>query len=337
MADKRFISLDGWRGISILLVLATHLLPLGPKILQINSMTAAIGMALFFSLSGFLMTTFLLHNSSITDFLIRRFFRIIPLAWLYIAIALFLAKSTPEIWMSHLFFYANWPPMRLLDVTAHLWSLCVEIQFYIGIALLVRLLSKRGLLLIPIICIAVTTYRYTNNVYIAINTYYRIDEILSGSCLALLYNYINNYKHSAVKIKLFNPLNQIVISLIQLVIFLLFLVSCHPEGQWMNYFRPYLAATLVGTTLLNSNTKLSKLLDNRFLVYVATISYALYIIHPILGETWLGEGDKIIKYSKRPLFFLALFILAHISTFYFEKKFINLGKKFSAILVTRKS
>ncbi len=335
MAEKRFISLDGWRGISILLVLATHLLPLGPKILQINAMTAAMGMALFFSLSGFLMTTFLLHHTSITDFLIRRFFRIIPLAWLYIAITLFISNSTSEVWVAHLLFYANWPPMRLLDITAHFWSLCVEIQFYAGIALLVSILSKRGLLLIPLICIAFTSYRYTNNVYIAINTYYRIDEILSGSCLALLYNYIYNHKQGALNIKLFKQSNQIVISLIQMLIFLLFLSSCHPEGQWMNYFRPYLAAILVGTTLMNSNSKLSKVLDNRFLVYIATVSYALYIIHPILGETWLGEGDKIVKYSKRPLFFIALFILAHISTFYFEKRFINIGKKLSA-LVTRK-
>ena len=157
MAEKRFISLDGWRGISILLVLATHLLPLGPKILQINAMTAAMGMALFFSLSGFLMTTFLLHHTSITDFLIRRFFRIIPLAWLYIAITLFISNSTSEVWVAHLLFYANWPPMRLLDITAHFWSLCVEIQFYVGIALLVSILSKRGLLLIPLICIAFTS------------------------------------------------------------------------------------------------------------------------------------------------------------------------------------
>jgi len=107
VANQRFASLDGWRGISILLVLATHLLPLGPKVFRLNETTGPMGMALFFTLSGFLITNFLLHRSSVTDFLIRRLFRIIPLAWLYITIALYISSSTPDVWRAHLLFYAN--------------------------------------------------------------------------------------------------------------------------------------------------------------------------------------------------------------------------------------
>ena len=68
--------LDGWRGISILFVLAAHLLPLGPKTWKLNSMAGPMGMALFFTLSGFLITRFLLDNVRVTDFLIRRLCRI---------------------------------------------------------------------------------------------------------------------------------------------------------------------------------------------------------------------------------------------------------------------
>src|SRR6185436_21055347 len=85
--DNHLAVLDGWRGISILLVLACHLLPLGPKPLQLNAMAGPMGMALFFTLSGFLITRFLLTHSSISDFLLRRFFRIIPLAWLAMVLA----------------------------------------------------------------------------------------------------------------------------------------------------------------------------------------------------------------------------------------------------------
>jgi len=59
----RFPALDGWRAISILLVLAGHLFPLGPKAYLINESIAALGMAIFFTLSGFLITTTLLHRS----------------------------------------------------------------------------------------------------------------------------------------------------------------------------------------------------------------------------------------------------------------------------------
>ena len=80
--------LDGWRGLSILLVLAAHLFPLGQKAWQFNYGVGILGMVLFFTLSGFLITSFLLKKQSIPGFLIRRFFRIIPLAWLYLAVAL---------------------------------------------------------------------------------------------------------------------------------------------------------------------------------------------------------------------------------------------------------
>ena len=44
--------LDGLRAIRILLVLAAHMLPLGPKLLQLNHTAGVMGMSLFFALIG---------------------------------------------------------------------------------------------------------------------------------------------------------------------------------------------------------------------------------------------------------------------------------------------
>jgi hypothetical protein len=49
---ERLPVLDGLRAISILLVLATHMLPIGPKVLRLNETAGAMGMSLFFSLFG---------------------------------------------------------------------------------------------------------------------------------------------------------------------------------------------------------------------------------------------------------------------------------------------
>ena len=273
---------------------------------------------IFFTLSGFLITNFLLHRASVTDFLIRRFSRIIPLAWLFCLVTLLLIRASYDQWMAHLFFYANWPPMQLTEVTGHLWSLCVEMQFYIGVAFLYLILRDRGLLLLPIICIGVTLFRIANGVHVAINTYYRVDEILAGCILALAFNQrlgegIQN------TIKNFNPY----------ILLIAFVVSCHPASGFMNYFRPYLASLLIGWTLFNHNTLLTKLLAHRYLVYLASISFALYVIHPLLSYTWLGQGETWIKYAKRPVLFVILFILAHMSTFYYEHPCIELGKRLS--------
>lgn len=311
-----FAVLDGWRGISILLVLATHLLPLGPKFLRLNETSGPMGMSLFFVLSGFLITNFLLHKSSVRDFMIRRLFRIVPLAWLYLIIVLPLFAVDPHTYLANFLFVANWPPMALSVVNSHFWSLCVEVQFYVGIAVIFYLLGEKGLYLIPVICLAVTGYRVYDHVLIAINTYYRVDEILVGGILALAYN----HKLGGLLPRLFAWVNPYVMMV-------LLLISCHPDSGFMNYFRPYFAVTLVASTLYSKQTLLADLLTTRILAYLAATSYALYVIHPALAHSWLGSGDTLTKYAKRPLLFALLFILAHLSTFYYEKHWIALGKK----------
>jgi peptidoglycan/LPS O-acetylase OafA/YrhL len=310
--------LDGWRGISILCVLAAHLLPLGPKAWQLNATIGPLGMALFFTLSGFLITHFLLKHASVTSFLIRRIFRIVPLAWLYLFVALLISQASVNSWLAHLLFFANWPPIQVEGITAHIWSLCVEVQFYIGIALLVLLLRQRGLLLLPLLCLAVTFWRIFNQAHIGIETLYRVDEILAGCVLALAFNHRLGARPLAF-----------LQSMHTFPVLLLLLVACHPESGFMNYLRPYLAAILIGATLSKPETRLAGVLNHRVLIYVAAISYALYVIHPMLADSWLGSGDTLEKYVKRPLLFASLFALAHLSTFYFEHKWIALGKQLS--------
>jgi peptidoglycan/LPS O-acetylase OafA/YrhL len=315
-SNGRFAVLDGWRGLSILFVLATHLLPLGPKAWQLNDTSGPLGMSLFFTLSGFLITHFLQNRPDVVDFLIRRFFRIIPLAWLYLALALTLKGASDESWLAHLLFYANLPPEQVGSITSHIWSLCVEVQFYVVVAFLVAVFGRRGLMLLPILCFAITLYRVFHEVHVNINTYYRGDEILAGCILALVYE----NRFGEMPRKLLGQANQ-------LLLFVLLLISCHPASGFMNYLRPYLAATLVGATLLNSRTRLASTLDNRILYYIAAISYALYVIHPLLAHSWLGSGSGLEKYIKRPLLFMVLFALAHISTYHYEHRWIRLGKR----------
>lgn len=321
---ERFAMLDGWRGISILLVLSAHLLPLGPKPWHLNVGAGLLGMAFFFVLSGFLVTHFLINNQyGVKDFLIRRLFRILPLAWAYMGLVFLIHPVSDEAMAAHFLFYANYPPKPLIPVTDHLWSLCVEIHFYLGVALLVTLLGKRGLLLIPLLCLAFTLLRVEYGMTYSVITHFRVDEILAGATLALAYDgKLGDRLRFALRPALFP------------VLLILLLASSHPDSGFMNYFRPYLAAATVGCTLFYPRTRVAEFLGNRILRYIATISYALYIFHFFLADTWLGSGDKLEKYAKRPLLFAALFVTAHLSTFYYEQKWIALGKRLSQKLRT---
>lgn len=319
MEKERFNVLDGWRAISILLVLAAHLLPLGPKSLDLNVATGLLGMAFFFILSGFLVTHFLLSRYGVADFLIRRFFRILPLVWLYMTLMFLITPVTQDVLLSHYFFYGNYPPGRFISTTPHMWSLCVEVHFYIGIALLVAMAGKRGLMLIPLLLAGFTLVRMFHGAHYSILTHLRIDEILAGAMLALLYNN-----------KLGQLLKEGLARVNLLVVLVLLLISCHPDSGFMGYLRPYFAAVAVGATLFSrEQTLVTRLLQHKVLFYIATISFALYVIHPFLMQTWLGTGDTLERYAKRPLLVAVLFIAAHISTFYYEQWWIRIGKAIS--------
>lgn len=310
--------LDGWRALSILLVLAAHLLPLGPKLLQLNDAVAPMGMAIFFTLSGFLITRLLL-SVDVPSFLVRRFFRVIPLAWLTILVVLPFTQATPATYAAHLLFYGNLPPFWLLPITAHLWSLCVEMQFYVGIAAVVALLGRRGLNLIPVACLIITGLRIYAGTTISIVSWLRADEILAGGIVALAYTgHLGSFLG-----RMLGRAN--VYWLMPLV-----LLSCHPALGPLGYLRPYLVASMVFVSLIKPPTLLKRVAEHRVTIWIAKISYALYVIHGVLSHTWLGDGSMIVKYLKRPLLFAATFLLAHLSTFYFEQPWIRLAKRITS-------
>lgn len=320
--------LDGWRGVSIILVLSSHLLPLWTAG---NVSAGLLGMALFFNLSGFLITSFLLEpHATLRVFVIRRLFRIVPLMWLYLLVVFAFQEETPRSWVAHFLFYANLPPPQIRLATDHLWSVCVEMQFYIGISILFAMLRAKGLLMLPLLAIACTTLRVHSGVYASSVTWFRVDEILAGCTLALV-----------MSDKLGHPGMWVRRSLLHIPHWLLipcFIASCtlnNQAGLWLDYLRPYLGALLIGSTLVRPRARLSGWLDHRALVYLASISYALYVIHGGLRETWLGSGDVVERYAKRPLLFLVLFLLSHISTRYYEGFFVKGGKKFASSVRAR--
>lgn len=313
---KHLSALDGWRGISILCVLAGHLLPLGPKFLQINEMIATTGMVLFFILSGFLIVSMLMRNDNVASFLVRRIFRIVPLAWAFLIVVLLLYGANWQAWKANLLFYANLPPFYLAYHNAHFWSLSVEMQFYASIALVVLLAGRWGLALVPIACLVVTAARIIYDVPISIVTWWRIDEILAGGCLALAFG-SDRVRAVMAGLPAFMPF----------LIAPFLLASCHPALSAMNYARPYCAALLIGSTIMRAPDRLQRLLCGRTLGYLAHVSYALYVIHPLTVAGWLGEGDVILRYTKRVGSFLITFLFAHLSTNYYEHYWIGLGHR----------
>jgi peptidoglycan/LPS O-acetylase OafA/YrhL len=284
-----------------------------------------MGMALFFTLSGFLITRFLAEGMELKTFLLRRLARILPLAWVVmLGLAIWNGPNVAQV-MANFLFYANLPPAKLFHGGEHLWSICVEMQFYAFAALLCVIPHRKGLYLIPVFCLAVTTLRIVQGAQISIYTWQRVDEILVGGCIALIYMgwFGENLKRLLCHLTFWPSL--------------LFLVVCsHPASGAFQYLRPYAAAALVaGSLMIAPPKRIEAALVSRPFAYLAEISYALYMIHGVLMNTWLGQGSLIERYIKKPFLFLLTFGLAHLSTRYFERPILRLVRRISQKNSTR--
>ncbi len=152
--------LDGLRAIAILLVFASH-----SDLIEFGW----VGVQLFFVLSGFLITGILLDMKDslpagqyFTKFYGRRFLRIFPLYYFYLAVMTVVAYGLilagfrenymhiffRQVWYAVLYVYdffyrVPWfQPSQFLD---HFWSLAVEEQFYIIWPVLLLLVPQKYL------------------------------------------------------------------------------------------------------------------------------------------------------------------------------------------------
>jgi len=265
-------------------------------------------MALFFALSGFLITRTLIANQNIPQFITRRFARILPLAYLYLLIVALAFSYGPAFLTTNFLFAENYLTDQLKPQNGPMWSLCVEMHFYLAIALVVATFGRPGLWLVWPACLAITLLRVHEGAGISINTHLRVDEILAGACVATIYS--DGWKKFATP------------PAVLVVLFLALPAFCYLNP--LAYFRPYMAAAVLGTTLCLAPGVMRTIISSAPARYIATISYALYIWHPLTMTGWFGEGASIERYLlKRPLSFALTFVLAHVSTFYYEKRWTD--------------
>ena len=146
----RIRELDGWRGVSILLVVLHHFLVFafpatveGSKLLHHVLLYAGeFGVRIFFVISGFVITRLLIIEErehgviSLKGFYTRRFFRIVPVFYFFVLVVCVLSwfNWTPvnRDWVlaATLFFHDF--KLRNFDwFLGHSWSLAVEEQFYL--------------------------------------------------------------------------------------------------------------------------------------------------------------------------------------------------------------
>jgi peptidoglycan/LPS O-acetylase OafA/YrhL len=205
---KHLASLDSLRGIGVILIFANHFIYPRPYILF-----GWIGLWIFFSLSGYLITDGLLKIRSLPvgqyfgRFYAKRAFRILPafLVFFSIAVALYFAfprwlafgSNLGRYWIYLVTFTFNHAPGLPVGGFwfAHLWSLSVEEQFYIVWPWLIFFLPMNWLkkvvpswiLLAPVLRLVIPLFygRAHAPTIVAHSLLYQADAFAIGGCVAI--------------------------------------------------------------------------------------------------------------------------------------------------------
>jgi exopolysaccharide production protein ExoZ len=150
--NKRLYSLDYLRGLAALGIMIYHYLSWEYGTFEADSFLGRIGIygvAVFYVLSGLTLYHVYFHKmdfnfGSLSDFYIKRIFRIFPLLWLVMLITIYLAEQKPDGYtvflnFTGLFSVLSWDNYIGVGV----WSIGNELVFYLFFALFIVLSKKQ--------------------------------------------------------------------------------------------------------------------------------------------------------------------------------------------------
>ena len=298
-SEKRIPSLDGLRAVSIGLVLVSHLFGtqnfFGRNAIPFVGNLGKLGVHCFFIISGYLISRLLLEELessgriSLRRFYLRRTLRIFPAFYTYVAIiallnirglfhipsAEFLLASTYTI------NYQQWGPGSSWEL-GHVWSLCVEEQFYLIWPLLLVILGRKKALASMFIIVLIVplirygTWRYFPSHYSQTKYEFQgvCDALATGCLLAGLQPWLDR------RIEVSKLLQSPLVFLCPLIALV---VSAHSVGK------PRFVS-LIGLPVTHLTLALylyrairfphkgeCRLLNTKPLVFIGVLSYSLYL------------------------------------------------------------
>lgn len=334
----RIASLDGLRGISILLVLLGHtaLSDGAPQRLAVFSHVGNIGVRVFFIISGLLITTLLLKEwtktgtISIRQFYLRRVFRIFPAAYLLIGVIALLGAMGRVSLRPHEAFYASVFLMNYHDFRAlhlgQLWSLSVEEQFYLlwpGLLLLAGI--RRGLrcawavvFLAPILRACIFYGWHASDTAMTKHFETVADSLAMGCLIALQYNQLSaseRYRRLQARPVIFFGL-ALGLILLGNALFVVNRGIFYVFGQTLANIG---TALCIDWGIRNPDRPIGRFLNWKPLVFVGMLSYSLY-----LWQNPFLLGDSGTFWTTYPTNLAFALIASLLSYFVVEKPFLVL-------------
>ena len=334
-------SLDGLRAIAVTMVMFLHAhFYLGKN--------GAIGVQIFFILSGFLITTILLNEFykngtiNIRFFYLKRTLRLFPALFtllifvliyayfinnLILKNALFKEITASALYINNLVYGKGWWKNYNPIALGHTWSLAVEEQFYIvWPCLLLFFMSYVGIKYLKLFLIFLFIFIFYSHITNSFFLFSILDDSLILGCLLAVFRFSGdiNFRISS--------------KILCTSLFLLSFYGISPftysifSSNYLIYSRIFVdfLSSIVILGLVDNSTKniTTKLLSTDLIVYIGKISYSLYLWHK---PVFVFFSCLSLNFKPASLFilkFFVTFILAILSWELMEKKIINFGKAY---------
>lgn len=347
-------ALDGLRAIAVLLVLYNHapiLLGHGDErdgAFWHGSKGAWIGVDLFFVLSGFLITTILLHARgklhAFRRFWIRRALRIFPLAYAYLGVLALVGWLLPGFTSPRDQDSFAWASVYLLNFQIAengwgapefglLWSLAVEEHFYLLWPLCVLRTSRRTVLATLVAVVGLTPVvrllllDRIGQVGVYVTTWCRWDTLAFGALLAIAWDSPRREWVRRFGAWLALPATAFVVWVVATPV-----PAVHAEADRLFPIVGYTVLAVAFTAwcalALDPPRAIARVLGHRALTHIGRISYGLYVWHVLTAHL----TPRICKHLPVPpnltvyvvVWLVVLFATASISYRFFEAPLLRL-------------
>lgn len=368
MGNGYIKSLDGVRALAIILVMTFHF-----------DMThfGWFGVQLFFVLSGFLISGILWREKEKTStiwnklkkFWIRRSLRIFPLYYGYLLVLgsiyilfhfpVYYAENIPYLLTYTFNFTRAFEFWKANPLFTHLWSLCVEEQFYLFFPLIIFFGSKAFIrafilgfiLAAPFVRYALSGYYLSKGLPDATvadavywNTFSHLDAFFMGALIPV-FSLHEKLNHKG-KVALLFSLIAIVAGAWD------FLTSNsgfsyfsdlgynhgqiqHDEQVWhYTVLNLMFASFLLWITTASKsrvNLFINRILETKFLVEIGRVSYGMYVFHWAILVYFYAKVVSALPNIPRIVLFIPyvgfVYLFAAVSYAFYEKRFIQLKDK----------
>ncbi len=298
-----------------------------------------LGVNVFFVISGFLITYLLLQEEeqnghfSVMNFYKRRALRIFP-AYYFLLLIFVLLDFLDFIWLSDPSYLTSFTFNKYFNykrdwLTGHLWTLSVEIHFYILWPFILRKFKTQRkqiawslFLIVPLVRLLL--FFYPVDWILEYSFFTRMDAIVTG-CLCAF------YKDKLTS--LFGAHGKYVFYVAVLSLFLLSyldsLLSVYNFGllyQFIGTTSGTIANIMIGLILMfsiaNETSVWYKFLTWRWVQFLGTLSFSIYLWQ----QLFISKAGYWINVF--PLNILLIFLAAMLSYYFVEKPFLRLKFKF---------